>query len=201
MSTQPDPGVPRQHGFSDEGSIPFVMGDFYGHRAFTVLPTGEITGTIFHAIWKPGENLAYCLKEDHKDAQYLHRYVINPKLLPIGPTHDFPSCSCGFWAYWGNRANTYAAGYHDRISGVIHAYGRMVFAEYGFRCTKAVIKALAIPKQGPFIRDDLSKDQFYYLAADRIIERYPDIMIFDNPKTMLEEFPPTHYDEVKHVAE
>jgi hypothetical protein len=84
-------------------------------------------------------------------------------------------CSHGFYGYYDGSNDYYKAG---MVMGVIEGYGETVIGTRGFRCMKARIVAIRIPKHVP---DRLRK---------LVIRNYPDLPVFDTFKAMVAEFPP-----------
>jgi hypothetical protein len=93
--------------------------------------------------------------------------------IPATETHSAPdiNCGCGFWAYFGERAETGEGG----VIGVIKASGLVLVGTKGFRAEKAEIVALR-----------LKADTLY---RDFIVRNYPDVAIYPTRKAMLAEWP------------
>lgn len=84
-------------------------------------------------------------------------------------------CTHGFYGYYDGSNDYYKAGY---VMGVVEGYGETVIGTRGFRCMKARILAIRIPKHVP--------DRLRAM----ILRNYPDIPVFDTFKQMVAEFPP-----------
>lgn len=84
-------------------------------------------------------------------------------------------CTHGFYGYYDGSNDYYKQGY---VMGVVEGYGETVIGTRGFRCMKARIVAIRIPKHVP-----------ERLRA-MVLRNYKDIPVFDSFKTMVAEFPP-----------
>jgi hypothetical protein len=83
-------------------------------------------------------------------------------------------CSHGFYGYYDGSNDYYKQGY---VMGVVEGYGETVIGTRGFRCMKARIVAIRIPKHVP--------DRLRAM----ILRNYPDVPVFDTFKAMVAEFP------------
>lgn len=103
------------------------------------------------------------------------------------PEHDVAAqdCVCGFYAYFDNGNNP-----HDSpgaVHGVIEGYGRLTVGARGFRCPKARIKALVLPK----VRSALLM---------QVAVNYDGIRIFTSIDEALKVFPLTLPGDVPNPA-
>ena len=122
---------------------PLAIGYVTGYRLFDMAGldpdaarrTGELAppapGMLsgnWQGWWEDGENIATC-----------------GRTLDV-PGHQPPhvGCGCGFWAYW-RVADAYRVWSPQRpVLAAIQGYGRTRIGDLGFRCGKAVIKALHV---------------------------------------------------------
>lgn len=134
-----------------------------GARSFGVDSLGRLTGVTYTSVWRPGENVAVCRRQESTDVTLASLASIarnlgmdprpfakaatvtaaNPRMLAPDPAHDMSQCGHGFYAYY-DGSNDYAA--DGRISAVIEGYGETVIGTRGFRSSKARIVALCSPK-------------------------------------------------------
>lgn len=84
-------------------------------------------------------------------------------------------CKHGFYGYYDGSNDYYQ---HGRVMGVIEGYGETIVGTRGFRCMKARIVAIRIPKHVP--------DRLRTL----VLRNYQGIPVFDSFKRMVAEFPP-----------
>lgn len=85
------------------------------------------------------------------------------------------NCGHGFYGYYDGSNDYYQ---HGRVMGVIEGYGETIVGTRGFRCMKARIVALRIPKHVP--------DRLRTL----VLRNYQGTPAFDSFKRMVGEFPP-----------
>jgi hypothetical protein len=174
--------------------IGFAPGVVTGVRSFDVDKLGRLTGVSHRQVWKPGENVAECRRQDDPYsaaiAQILNEYtwqrggrVFGKSRPTVSPApavdyskpHDMEKCTHGFYAYYDGSND-----YHDkgRVSAVIEGYGETVIGTRGFRAMKARIVALRINKEVP-----------EHLAL-LVRRNYASVPFFDSFKAMVSEFPP-----------
>jgi hypothetical protein len=129
-----------------------------GVRAFDVDEYGRLSGPMYPAVWKPGENHAECYVDDpyimYKTAVQmvnggkkkgdLRRFVH----VTDAPKHSLASCSHGFYGYY-DGSNDYKT--QSRISAIVEGYGETLIGTRGFRSEKARIAALCIPTRRNWI--------------------------------------------------
>jgi len=88
---------------------------------------------------------------------------------------DMSTCGHGFYGYYDGSNDYYQRGH---VMGVIEGYGETIIGTRGFRCMKARIVALRIPKHvEPRLRALITRN-------------YADIPFFDKFKDMVAAFPP-----------
>lgn len=105
---------------SEYSGIPFAVGTVTGGRSWSVDTMGRLVGS-YGQVWRPGENVARC----PKDCSGVEE-----------------KCSCGFYAYHAPES-LYG---NDGTYGVIEGYGVVVVGTAGFRCSKARVIGLYVPK-------------------------------------------------------
>jgi hypothetical protein len=164
--------------------VGFAVGVVRGVRAFNVDKMGRLRGITYNQIWVPGENRAGCRQD--ADLMWALSYQISRTIggrsTATAPTpafrevaHAMRDCKHGFYAYY-DGSNDYRD--EERINAVIEGYGETVIGSRGFRCMKARIVALHIPKT---VKPHL---------AQMVARNYPEIPIMDSFDRMVSEFPP-----------
>lgn len=102
------------------------------------------------------------------------------KVEPLPPpVHQVAqlNCTCGYYAYFDNGDNPNHCRGLD-VYGVIEGYGRATVGARGFRCEKAVIKALIIkPKHATRLA--------------RVASNYAEVAVFPSRADAFEAFPLT----------
>lgn len=189
--------VAGEHGFNDRG---FALGMVRGLRSFMVAPDGRVTGCMFRQAWTPGENRAVCHRGyvnpwDERFVGVMRPETFEGRPDPNDREHEFRECSCGWWAYWGER-NTYAG--EGRVAGVIEGYGRTIVGSRGFRSARARIAALTIPEGvSPFslavsflsLFDAPKAPSFSEIGA-LVSAQYPGVPVYRSVDAMVVDFPP-----------
>lgn len=180
--------------------IGFAAGVVRGTRSFNVDKLGRLTGVNYKQVWTPGENAATCRKGDATGGiiggfgsqMFAYSFTINPpddtsvvakkvvdkarKEAAEKAKRDLlVDCAHGFYGYYDGSNDYYEPG---RVMGVIEGYGETVIGTRGFRCMKARIVAIRIPKHVP--------DRLRTL----ILRNYQNIPVFDSFRQMVSEFPP-----------
>lgn len=112
----------------------FAVGTVRGIRKWNVLNNGTLRAVSYvttssGGTWQDGQNTAVCFMEK----------MSNKLGVRHGPVAS-PRCTCGFYAYYDGTI--YAPG---RITGIIEGYGHVTVGTKGFRCEKAIIRALYLP--------------------------------------------------------
>lgn len=144
-----------------------AIGSIFGVRAFRIDRLDRLTALQFAYRWTPGENVAKCLGQQHTDECLAERAKIKASQVgSIGfyfgsvvcpcpapgdgqALHDDEGCPCGFYAFVEDDERIGDTGaYGPIVLGVIEGYGRTLVGSKGFRCQKARIVGLTIPK-GP----------------------------------------------------
>lgn len=187
---------------SDFSDRPFVAGSLTGLRAFGVDPHGRLYGPSFDQVFRPGENVAVCRKDEANSGWMfpplasLAFPVFGPnepvkpeatKLAedaatskpPKKPKHTLAGlgCSCGFYAYFDGR-NDYKE--RHRLGVVIEGYGVCTVGTRGFRAEKARPVALIAPgRKFPSGRFQL------------VLRNYPEVPVYANKSAALEAHPLT----------
>ena len=183
--------------------IDLAVGVVTGARSFEVDQLGRLTGVNYKQVWRPGENVAECRKQEKDDywgglfttTFYRALSVANPTpetftgrrgkksaitaniqvAVPEPKPHTMETCACGFYAYYDGSNDYHAKG---RISAVVEGYGETLIGTRGFRASKARIIALRIPKSVPIRLQTL------------VARNYPDVPLFAKFSEMVEAFPP-----------
>jgi hypothetical protein len=135
-----------------------------------VLGAPATTAAIEDAVTKAKAEEEFRLEEERKEKERLAAEEEERR-----KRDTLADCSHGFYGYYDGSNDYYKAG---MVMGVIEGYGETVIGTRGFRCMKARIVAIRIPKHVP---DRLRK---------LVIRNYPDLPVFDTFKAMVAEFPP-----------
>lgn len=161
------------------GQRPFAEGTLRGIRAFSVTSTGGLTGVVHKQAWSAEVNVAQCMKPKVSFFVPSNGVEREHELVSLG-------CACGMYAYF-DGSNDYI---HDRwhthnsaIAGVIEGWGKCVVGTRGFRCEKAIIKALVVPMG--HTSEHLAE------VLGQVQSRYP-VAWFDSQDAALVEFPLTN---------
>lgn len=165
-------GVPD---FSDpncghrDSARPFAMGVLVGLRTWRLDMDGALRGLTYPQRWASGENVAHCLVTKYTDNIDLAGLILlssfrathgwdftgdepslqSPREIPDPCDGVEADCACGFYAYHDNAVNGYGihSGSDGRsVIGIVEGYGRIVLGPKGFRCQKARIVALVVPR-------------------------------------------------------
>lgn len=149
---------------TDFSDTPLVAGTVIGIRAFTIDRLGRLGSPSYPTIFRPGENVAECRKNEGGSFSRLNRAMLHSFYSP--PTFYFDDrllstekgarveakepehrpgdigCACGWYAYY-DGSNEYRS--PTRISAVVEGYGKCTLGERGFRAEKARLVALFKP--------------------------------------------------------
>lgn len=158
---------------------PLMIGTLTGMRCWKINRLTQMLlpcSTVINQPWTPGTNNAQCFRKLIQSAWKMpddHRFMgVN--------------CTCGFYAYYSDL-HVYLN--NSTIEGVIEGYGRMVVGTQGFRCERAVVKALVHPQPSamtmlfPELSTDEKEESLMQLAA-----KY-NVPVFDSTEEMLTHFP------------
>ncbi len=106
--------------------IPFTFGQLYGIRSFSVDRNRDLCGPVYTDFkYGPGEVEAKCYG-------WLGKHPIASK-----------DCTCGFYAYYTRYRQSHAS--VDTVTGIIGAYGKVSYSNYGFRAAKCRVVAAVNP--------------------------------------------------------
>lgn len=194
--------------FSDR---PFVAGSLVGLRAFDVDTLGRLRAPSFDFIFKPGENVAACQKQQSVGGM---RLTLPPPVFYASPSYSFDPTTNEVTVEFtsdpaprkpekpAKRIDTpahevgnltcacgfyaYMDGRNDykqrgRVAGVVEGYGTCTVGTRGFRAAK--VRVAALIKPGPKFHADG--------RWDRLVSNYPDVPVFANKAAALAEFPLT----------
>lgn len=128
--------------------------------------TDAILGTSPHAA-RAAEEAVKRAEEERKEKERLEAEKKARDTLT--------DCSHGFYGYYDGSNDYYKQG---MVMGVVEGYGETVIGTRGFRCMKARIVALRIPKHVP--------DRLRAM----VLRNYPNVPVFETFKQMVAEFPP-----------
>lgn len=115
-------------GFGDLETSGFAVGSVKGVRWWNLGLDQDCTELLgAWGPWVPGENTAACDSGKHRPPA--------------------ARCGCGFWAYWlmdalPDMVRTLSV----PVLGVVEGFGTTVIGEKGFRCAKARILGLHLPR-------------------------------------------------------
>lgn len=170
---------------------PFAIGTLTGIRCWKVNRAVELLLPVSMVLnaqpdqtaWRPGTNNANCYREFVQPAWERpndHRFM-------------GVDCTCGFYAYY-EECHQYRN--NSTIEGVIEGFGRCVVGTRGFRCERAVIRALVRPEPAAMamIFEHSSCDEKEEKLM-RIASKY-NVPIFDTCEEMLKHFPLTEGEKV-----
>jgi hypothetical protein len=156
-------------------TVPFAVGSLIGLRSWRTKDHMLTPTSMIDHTWEPGENHARCIPGTRRPPEE-HRLV-------------GMDCMCGFYAYFDGK-NNYATSV--TVSGIIEGYGRCVYGTQGFRCEKAIVRALVRPSEPQRVSYGHSeKNPVPYLDFDLLHSHYPDVIVFDTVEDALEAFPLT----------
>lgn len=154
---------------TDFSGFDLAIGSVYAVRWFSVDDLGRLRGLHHRAIWKPGENVAECRKDEDTGWAGLRfsftsiwSSTTNTTTTTTKPVEDEPlsehavkarvelkhevpepTCSCGFYAYAQGCDDSGYAQVSDAVCGIVECYGRTIIGAKGLRAEKARIVALA----------------------------------------------------------
>lgn len=164
----------------------FAIGTITGIRCWKIDRKAEAlvpVSTMIPYTWCAGVNNAWC----HRNRIQLHwEEPADHRLMGLG-------CTCGFYAYYC-EAHTYRN--NASIEGVIEGFGRCVVGSRGFRCERAIVRALVHPEPDAMnmLFSGTSKDEREEVLW-RIAQRYG-VPLFDTSTDMLKHFPLTEPEKV-----
>lgn len=165
---------------SDFGDFEFAAGSLYGHRMWLPGPDGALCGMTYSlSPWTSGLNEAQCLAfKTHCPCEVCATW----ERFQFPEPEHIAAHTCGFYAYYRGMESMYSISNAARYCphGVIEGFGLTVVGTKGFRCTKARIKGLYIPRPG------LPPEMLEHVAG-----HYQDIPQFDSPDALYEAFPPS----------
>lgn len=155
----------------------FAVGVVRGVRSFKVDRLGRLTGVSYPQVWRPGENLATCRRNEQFMLTFAQFALFDGGLVksPEPEPHALDGCGHGFYAYYDGSDDFHKEG---MVSAVVEGYGEAVIGTRGFRCMKARIVALHIP-------DDVPAH-----LRKRVVANYRDVAVLDTFEQMVAEFPP-----------
>jgi len=79
--------------------IDLAVGVVTGARSFEVDQLGRLTGVNYKQVWRPGENVAECRKQEKDD--YWGGLFTTTFYRALSVTNPTPeTCACGFYAYY-----------------------------------------------------------------------------------------------------
>lgn len=166
-----------------DGEPMFTFEALTGMRCWAFEPTGVLRSPVQTYVWTRGVNEATD-----------KRYGVAAK-----PHDDCPNreCSAGFYAYHGEdywfRSDSGFTSARPWLNGLIAGWGRVVNGPKGFRCSKAVIMALALPINPPNAYGGLPKivdwDNFTEVAVSRLREDHPTVPLYGSVDEMLDALP------------
>lgn len=121
----------------------FAIGTVVGWRAFLVDRHGRLSGTTNNrSYWRPNEEMeATCIPTNQR--------------RPCNGPSPNPTCTCGFYAYYDfdhtvnifKNSNAYISDESNpMILGLVEGYGRTFIGDKGFRCEKAKLLGLHLPR-------------------------------------------------------
>lgn len=204
---------------------PFVAGSLIGFRTWGhhgEFEDGRLRGLFYNYFWRDGVNVADCGRRPVLRAGCMERHagMSHSHDCWIVPECDGPSssCTCGFWAYCngGNEyyhtATTSSGTCDAHVAGIIEGFGKCVIGTRGFRCEKAIIRALVLPAnlyvpstyssssrilphlvdEGAADLDDLVATERQQRMREQFAAVYPDVPIFETLEAAIEQFPLTN---------
>lgn len=204
----PPPATPPAEGFRSDHHR-YVATHLTGIRSFKVTQAGYLTGVTMRSYqYQPGRNDAVCLNSNRQ-----HRKVdpydnlVNvfmfmggmasyrddryPNIQPQYPgpesrEHDMKKCGCGIYAFYSQ--------YHESalawkrlagVQGIVHAHGRTISGEKGFRSAVADLIAICLPTDNPT-----------FTGWESLRLNYPGVEFWTSTEAMLEAHPLSEKPEV-----
>lgn len=170
-----------------------VISHLVGVRAFRVDLDGWLTGVTMRSYrYRAGRNDAVCLNRNRAIERDPLGILVNsnlgqsdfPHIEPQIPgpdsrDHDMHHCGCGIYGFYSEQHES-ARGWqrYAGVIGVVHAGGRTISGELGFRAAVADLVAICLPPEGdtpagwPQVRENYPGVELW-TTVDAMLEAHP----------------------------
>lgn len=163
---------------TEYGGFELALGSVFAVRWFRPDQYGRLHAVNHKFVWKPGENVARCQREEGGWfttglSFNILGYSSSTNVIVAEEEVAKDNCSCGFYAFAEGCDD---GGYFTEggVRGVIECYGRTILGTRGLRCEKARVVAVTTDRQD-------------------IRRNYPDVQFFSPPvKRRFRRQQPTH---------